>query len=187
MAAKTPEDRQRELAYEIGVTILAWSHAEWKLMMLLAMVLATSLDAARMVWASATSHRAKRELLMRLGEAYLIDALLPEFRDIIAKTKHLSEKRNMIAHDRAYLMKGATFRFMNDQDETQPNTFGRYRDVQIGNVRNWGKEIVALDRQIDGFMAIAMAAGRALLAQQRLLQQRDQDPDAGDGHSPANS
>jgi hypothetical protein len=139
------------------------------------MVLSTNLDAARMVWAGATSFRAKRELLMRLGEAYLIDALLPEFRDIMSKTKHLSEKRNLLAHDRAYPMKGATFRFMNDQNETQPNTFGRYRDVQVGTVRVWGTEIVALERQIDQFMGMAMATGRALLAQQRLLQQRSRD------------
>jgi len=177
MAAKTPADRERELAYEVGQVILAWSEAEWRLIWLLSAALNCDVNRGRIVWASSTSFRAKRDLLTRLGETYFVDTLLPEFRDIMAKVKHLSEKRNALAHDRSYHLQGATFTFMNDQDPTQPETFGRSRTIQVGTVRVWAKEIRQLDQQIMRFTARLLPPDRALLAQPRLLSHAD--PDAG--------
>ena len=173
--AKTPDDDHRELVHATGSVIRTWAETEWILMTIMAMIAGCDLERARIIWASTTSFRAKRDLLSRMGEAFLADRLLPEFRDIISKVKHLSEKRNLIAHDRAYHIKMGTFRFMNDQDATQPNTFGRYRDVQVSTIRIWAKENEELSIRVMNFSQRIGSGTECILEQPRVIPEPDQD------------
>ena len=128
-----------------GQIITHWAQAEWALFMVFGFLARCDFNRSRIILAGMQSFRAKRELIVRLGEAYLPTASLPAFDALMAKVKHLSEKRNMVAHHRPYYMdKERVWRFMNDSDETQPNTFGRYQDVQTGNLRSWVREIYGL-------------------------------------------
>jgi hypothetical protein len=134
----------------VGEFITTWTESEWLLMLVMSGLLQTDIERARIVLAASTNFRSKRELIDRLGQSFLPDQLLPEFNTLMAAVKHLSEKRNMLAHHRPYYIKGATFRYMNDQDPTQPNTFGRSQDVQLGNIRTWIREAHTLNGAIVG-------------------------------------
>lgn len=146
-----PTPREKAFQRLVGELITEWSHSEWLLMLLFAGLMGIDYDRARMVLASSANFRSKRELLARMGNAYLPDELLPEFRLIMRSVKHLSEKRNMLAHWRMYFIPPSKFRLMNDQDPEMPRTFGRYKDVQIGNLRAWIKEIHLLNGRLYRF------------------------------------
>ena len=137
--APMSNDTRHQVLYRlVGQIITHWSHAEWILFTLFGYLANCDLNRARIILAAHQSSRAKRELIERLGNAYLPIGALTEFGTLIARVKHLSEKRNMVAHHRAYYMeKERVWRFMNDGDETQPNTFSRYQDVQTSNLRTW--------------------------------------------------
>ena len=156
-----PNDRHHQVLYRlVGQIITNWSHAEWLLFMLFGVFAGCDINRARMVLAAHQSFRAKRELIERLGRAYLKVGAVDDFDRLMARVKHLSEKRNMVAHHRAYyLSKERVWRFMNDSDETQPNTFGRYQDVQTGNLRTWVREISQLRDELYDFIGAAMLAG----------------------------
>lgn len=180
-AAEVEARREQQLIERTGLFIRTWAHTEWLLFMLMAALLTTDLERARIVWASSTSFRSKRELLSRVGESFLVDALLPPFREIIGQAKHLSEKRNMVAHDRAYHMGRGMFRFMNDDDATQPNTFGRYRDVPVSNLATWAREASDLGQQVLRLSAqIEALGGGAFLVRGRVIPGPDQDRDESD-------
>jgi len=177
-----PTPRESAMHRAVGRFITDWSHTEWILMLLMATILRTDVDRARMVLSASVNFRANRELILRLGRSYLLDADLPAFEEIMAKVKHLSEKRNMLAHHRAYHMKAATFRFFNDQDPTQPNTFGRCQDVQLGNIKTWGREARALGAEIMQYWEGIKDS--SLLAQPRLIplpEEENMDPGSSPG------
>jgi hypothetical protein len=151
--APLPTNSRYQVLYRLsGQIITHWVHAEWALFMLFGFLARCDLNRARIILAAHQSFRAKRELIERLGNAYLPIGALPQFDVLMGRVKHLSEKRNMVAHHRAYYMEEErVWRFMNDSDETQPDTFGRYQDVQTGNLRTWVKEISHLNNDILGF------------------------------------
>ena len=157
-----------------GAIITAWTHTEWILLLLLAEIANIDDEKARMILAAQTNFRTKRELILRMGLAYLPDVHLAEFEAIMARVKHLSEKRNMLAHSRAFYQGRSTFRFMNDQDPTQPETFGRYQDVQLGNLRVWLRELKELHRHICAFDVKII--GAQMLTQPRLIPKPSDDP-----------
>jgi hypothetical protein len=149
MAGSPLQDaRHAAMSRLVGQVITEWAHTEWLLMLILGALLRVDLDRARIVLAGYTNFRAKRELILRLGRSYIPDALLAEFETVMGKVKQLSQKRNMLAHHRAVFRGRSTFRFFNDEDPTQPNTFGRYQDVQLGNMKIWVKEICELSGEI---------------------------------------
>lgn len=157
-----PVDARHQVLFRlVGQIITHWSHVEWQLFTLFASITRTDINRARIVLAGQQNFRAKRELIERLGRAYLHIDLIDPFERIMARVKHLSEKRNMVAHHRAYyLKKERVWRFMNDSDETQPNTFGRYQDVQTGNLRSWVREIAQLNSDLMTLFAALLRRGK---------------------------
>lgn len=144
-----PSDaRHKVLQRAIGEFIATWSHVEWSLVFVFGGLVRIDFNQARIILAAMINFRSRRELLERLGRAYLPDNDLAEWAKLMAQIKHLSEKRNHMAHRRAYFMERSTFRFFSDEDELQPNTFGRYTDYQIGNIRAWSKEAVAVQETL---------------------------------------
>lgn len=129
-----------------------------------------------MILAAMLNFRSRRELVDRLGRAYLPDSDLAEWCQLGAKIKHLSEKRNHLAHRRAYYLEKGTFRFFSDEDEHQPNTFGRYSDYQIGNIRSWVKEAVSLHDDLLRWYGHVVKT--ELLEQPRVIPEQDQGQDA---------
>lgn len=170
-----PNDPRYQVLYRLaGQIITHWSHAEWFLCLFYSVLMRCDLNRARISLAAHRSFVAKRELIERLGRAYLPIGALDEFETIMARVKHLSEKRNMVAHHRAYyLEKERVWRFFNDGDETQPDTFGRYQDVQTGNLRTWVREISHLNNDLFGFFSTD--SRRQLRAQPRGFVELEQD------------
>lgn len=162
-------ERERQLIEATGAFVREWAHTEWGLFKLTSALLRIDYERGRFVWASATNFRAKRLLLSRVGEAFLVDKHLPRFRTIIAQAEHLSEKRNRLAHERAYYIGKGVFRFMNDETPTQPETFGRYTDIQVSNIKAWAKEAAALDSDVTSFSLSLELAGGSFVARARLL------------------
>jgi|CXWL01.1.fsa_nt_gi hypothetical protein len=163
-----PDDARHRVLYRlVGQLITNWAHVEWQLMLLASALLRTDMNRGRFIMAAFTSSRAKREFISRLGRSYLLDNDMDRFLGLVGKIKHLSEKRNMLAHWRVYYLRASTFRLFNDDDPTQPNTFGRYQNVQIANIRNWSKEIHDLQEEITHFSIIAIRGD--LLEQPRII------------------
>jgi hypothetical protein len=142
-------------------------------MIVFAGLMRTDIDRARIALASYYNFRSKRDLLDRMGQSYLPKNLLPRFDTVMGRVKHLSEKRNLLAHRRAYHIKKGTFRFFNDEDPTQPNTFGRYTDIQTATIRVWCKELSDLQKDV---LEMGLSINRArLLTQPRVLPEPTQD------------
>lgn len=171
--------RHRVLYRLIGNFIQGWAEVEWRLMMVLAGLLGIDMNRARMILAIPANFRAKRELILRLGRSYLFDEDLAFFESVMQRVKHLSEKRNLVAHRRSYHLGRGTFRFFNDEDATQPNTFGRYADIQTATIRTWSKELEVLVGELFALTTLTVFEGR-MLAQPRLI------PEPSEDHSPSN-
>ena len=168
-----PNDaRHKVLQRVIGEFITTWCHVEWNLVLVFSGLTRTDLNRARMVLAAMINFRSRRELVDRLGRSYLLDQHLADWAKLTAQIKHLSEKRNHIAHRRAYHLDRSTFRFFSDEDEHQPNTFGRYTDYQIGNIRAWTKEAAELNEALFRWYRVT---GSELLEQPRLIPEPEQD------------
>ena len=65
---------------------------------------------SRILFASLPNFRARRELIIRLGESYLPEEILPQFRRLMRRLKNLGTKRNKLAHcailfDRTYVFR----------------------------------------------------------------------------------
>ena len=164
-----------ELDMLMGRIIRIWSNVDFHLMLILAGIVCNpDLARARIIWASMMNFRAKRELIVRLGESYLPEKSLERFRALMAQVKHLSEKRNMIAHDRVLGPWEDPISFHNDQDPTQPNTFGRFSNVQRGNLKSWIKELEDLANALLRFHGEIVTS--PLLEKPRLLPEQPDDP-----------
>jgi hypothetical protein len=131
-----------------GRMLTEWAHAEHYLFFMFSALMKTDLDRARIVLAAQINFRSKRELIERLGRTYLPEEHLAEFLAIMRQVKVLSEKRNMLAHEVCHLVDRNTYRFFNDKEPTQPETFGRYQDVQLGNLKTWVKETEQLKKDL---------------------------------------
>jgi len=75
---------------------------------------------------------------------YLPEDELEHFAALMRQVRVLSEKRNMLAHEVCHIVGGKIYRFFNDKEPTMPDTFGRYQDVQLGNLRTWVRETAEL-------------------------------------------
>lgn len=145
----TPNDaRHQVLTRLVGQIITDWAHTEGMLCFPFSALLRCNFDKGRIVLAGLLNFRAKRQLILRLGNSYLMDEDLPWFNAMMGRVKHLSEKRNLVAHRRPYHIGRGTFRYFNDDEPTQPNTFGTYTDVQTGNLRTWAKDIASLNHEL---------------------------------------
>ena len=172
-----PNDaRHKVLHRAIGEFITTWCHVEWNLVLVFSGLTRCDLNRSRMVLAAIINFRARRELVDRLGRAYLPDARLSDWAKLIAQLKHLSEKRNHLAHRRAYYLERSTFRFFSDEDEHQPNTFGRYTDYQIGNIRAWTKEAADLNESLMRWFQSFMR--EELLQMPRVIPEPEQDQES---------
>lgn len=168
--------RNRVLNRAIGEFIATWTHVEWAIAFPFSGLARCDLDRSRMILAAMMNFRSRRELLDRLGRAYLPEEHLTEWGKLGSQIKQLSEKRNHLAHRRAYHLEKSTFRFFSDEDECQPNTFGRYSDYQIGNIRNWTKEANELQHLLMIWWDRSLKA--KLLEQPRLIPEQSQDQNA---------
>jgi len=174
-----PDDTRHRILFRlIGQFIANWAHVEWNLAFLTSGLLRTfDMSRVRMILAAQINFRAKRELILRLGRSYLQDQHLPLFERTMGRVKHLSEKRNLLAHRHVHYLSRSTFRFFSDEDATQPNTFGRYTDVQLGTIRAWIKELSVLSKELRELHGITLREPMRLLP--RVI------PELGEDHSPS--
>lgn len=175
--ASMPDDARHRVLYRaVGEFITMWAHVEWGLAFVFSGLTRCGLDRSRIILSAMINFRSRRELVDRLGRGYLPEADLEEWAKLTKQIKQLSEKRNHLAHRRAYFLARSTFRFFSDEDEHQPNVFGRYTDYQIGNIRGWTKEAKALEQSLMHWSRRII--GTEMLKQPRLIPEPDQDQDA---------
>jgi len=158
----TPEQTARQNA-EIqldqltGAFIRAWTQAEWEMFRLMAALLDCEYGRAEMIWSLEVSFRAKRELLQELGSALLADRYVEYFNVLMAQVKHLSEKRNLLAHERvSYVGRG---RLLINDDPKRP--------LQLSNLRQWLKEVRKLEKDVETFSLQVSLSPDGRLAQPR--------------------
>lgn len=143
------DDARHQVLYRaVGEFITFWCHVEWALAYVFSGLTKADFNRSRIALSALQNFRARRELVDRLGRAYLPEEDLADWAKLTAQIKHLSEKRNHLAHRRAYHLERSTFRFFSEEDEHQPRTFGGYADYQIGNIRAWRKEAGELEESL---------------------------------------
>jgi hypothetical protein len=82
----------------VGKAVRSWAYVEDALSWPVGELLGVDHFRARVVMATLPSFRARRELAERLGETFLSEALLPEFRALMKRVSSLGRFRNMLAH-----------------------------------------------------------------------------------------
>lgn len=82
----------------VGEAIRAWASVEGQLWLFVEMILGVDQMRARIVMASISGARAKREFIARLAETYVDASLLPELRKLLDRLKRLGHTRNVLAH-----------------------------------------------------------------------------------------
>lgn len=82
----------------VGEAIRAWANVESQLWLFVSMILGVDQFRARIVMASISGARAKREFVSRLAETYLDTSLLPKLRKLLERLKKLGRTRNTLAH-----------------------------------------------------------------------------------------
>lgn len=81
-----------------GMVVRSWAQLEFSLFTLVARLLQIDQFRARVVLTSLSGFRAKRELISRLGETFLDEENLPQFRRLIRRLRRLAPSRNVVAH-----------------------------------------------------------------------------------------
>ena len=102
---RKPERDDRPETYElIGRAIRNWAYLEEQLWLIAGHLLGMEDQfRIRIIMGSFVGSRAKREFLSRLGETYLDDELLAEFRRLLRRMKDLGATRNKLAHGMMFI------------------------------------------------------------------------------------
>ena len=92
-----------EFYRQTGRVVRMWANIENQLWMFAGLILGVDQFRARIVLASITGARARREFILRLGETYLDPEVLPEFRRLMDRVKSLGASRNTLAHSTMHI------------------------------------------------------------------------------------
>ena len=137
----------------LGDSIQAWARLELSLMLILSILLRTEQFRTRMIWAALPNMRSRRRLLASLGETFLDDSCIEEYRALLKRVKRLSETRNMYAHHISGVDSetGKIFFLQDSIDGTEGATFLKNTELQISNVEQFPKHVDALIQDVMAF------------------------------------
>ena len=165
--AKIPSDymeRIEALHKTTGEVMQQWAYLELSLMLLLAQLLNGDQFRARIVWLSMPNMRARLDLIRRLGETFLDESLIQEFRAILRRCKNLGKNRNSLAHNAGGLDVDAVFTYYQDED-TDDNgiDFTGTGRMPLANILDWPQQIKDLNATIVTFAHGTLSSGGQLV------------------------
>jgi len=98
----------------VGEIVRTWATFESTLWLIVQALLGIDQFRARIIMASLPNLRAQREFIIRLGETYLDDSVLPHFRSLMRRIKKLAARRNALAHSPMSHENNETYRIFRD-------------------------------------------------------------------------
>lgn len=98
MNKKSHDEAAIEFHFQVGRVIREWAKLEQSLFYFLSRFLKVDQFRARIISAAIINERARFDLISNLGETYLHESMLPEFRKLMKKANDLRLHRNLYAH-----------------------------------------------------------------------------------------
>lgn len=153
--SKATPEKVQALKIATSDVIREWASLEMTLSLVLSGLLKTDQFRARVVWSSLANWRARRELLLRLGNTFLDESALPQWRGLLKRAKTLGEKRNELAHMGCGIdPKTGKVTFIGDgTDDELGFNFLIQKRYDLNNVLGWAPAIQTLMSDVATFQA----------------------------------